>query len=92
MQLTSIIAIYALFWVISAFVMLPVGIRTPDETGEDLIPGQADSAPTNFRPRKLALYATILSLVIFGLFYLNYQRGWITVRDIDLAEIFHPHK
>ena len=29
MSWTSIIAIYALFWVMTAFVILPIGVRTP---------------------------------------------------------------
>ena len=33
MKLTSIIAIYALFWVMSAFMVLPFGVRTHDEAG-----------------------------------------------------------
>ena len=37
MNLYAIFAIYVLFWVISAFIMLPFGIRTPDETGEQLL-------------------------------------------------------
>ncbi|MGE4411179.1 MAG: DUF1467 family protein [Sphingomonadales bacterium] len=90
MQITSIIAIYALFWVMSAFLMLPVGIRTPDETGEQILSGQAESAPSNFRPGRLILRATLLSILLFGLFYLNYQQGWITVRDIDIAARLHP--
>ena len=85
MQLTSILAIYLLFWVVSAFLLLPIGVRTPDETGEALVPGQATSAPSNFRPRRLALMATALSLVLFGLFYANYVEGWITVDDINIV-------
>jgi predicted secreted protein len=50
MNLYAIFAIYFLMWVISAFIMLPFGIRTPDETGEVMLKGQADSAPSNFRP------------------------------------------
>ena len=50
MRVTSIIAIYALFWVLSAFCVMPFGIRTHDEAGIDKIPGQADSAPANFQP------------------------------------------
>lgn len=87
MRITSIIAIYALFWVLSAFLMLPVGIRTADEAGDKLVPGQVESAPSNFRPWRLALYATLLSLLLFGLFYLNYQQGWITVDDIDVTRL-----
>jgi len=90
MQITSIIAIYALFWVMSAFLMLPVGIRTPDETGEKVLTGQVESAPSNFRPGRLVLRATLLSVLLFGLFYLNYQQGWITVQDIDIAARLHP--
>ncbi len=75
----AIFAIYLLFWVISAFIMLPLGIRTPDETGEIMVKGQADSAPSNFRPGIVALRATILATLLFGLYYANYVEGWITV-------------
>jgi predicted secreted protein len=84
MQITSIAAIYFLFWVMSAFVMLPFGVRTADEVGEAKVPGQADSAPVNFRPGRLALRATIIAAVCTGLFIANYQLGWITVADIDI--------
>lgn len=78
MNFYAIFAIYMLFWVISAFIMLPLGIRTPDETGEVKVPGQADSAPSNFRPGVVALRGTILSAVLFGLYYANYVYGWIS--------------
>jgi predicted secreted protein len=75
----AIFAIYFLMWVISAFIMLPFGIRTPDETGEVLLKGQADSAPSNFRPRLVMLRATILATLLFGLYYANYVQGWVTL-------------
>ncbi|SHN53768.1 DUF1467 family protein [Erythrobacter sanguineus] len=84
MQFTSIAAIYFLFWVMSAFIMLPFGVRTADEVGAPKVPGQADSAPVNFRPGKLALRATIIAAVFTGLFVANYEYGWITVADIDV--------
>jgi predicted secreted protein len=88
MQITSIAAIYFLFWVLSAFLMLPFGVRTPqdldDETSPDLVPGQADSAPVNFRPGKLILRATILAAALTALFAANYDYGWITIDDIDV--------
>lgn len=83
MQITSILAIYFLFWVMSAFVMLPFGVRTAEETGAEKIPGQAESAPVDFRPGKLALRATIIAAVLTGLFVANYTNGWITAADID---------
>ncbi|KFG91066.1 putative secreted protein precursor [Sphingobium herbicidovorans NBRC 16415] len=79
MNLYAILAIYFLFWVISAFIVMPFGIRTPDETGEVMVKGQADSAPSNFRPGVVAVRATILSAVLFGLYYANYVEGWVTL-------------
>lgn len=83
MDWTSILAIYVLFWVISAFIVLPVGIRSHAETGADMIKGQADGAPVNFRPGKVISYTTLLATLAFLLFYFNYTNQWITVEDID---------
>ena len=84
MQWTSILAIYFLFFVFSAFVLLPFGVRTHDEAGIEKIPGQADSAPVEFRAGHLLLRAVILSAVVTTLYVLNYIYGWITVDDIIL--------
>ncbi len=84
MQLTSIIAIYGLFWVMCAFLLLPFGIRTHDEAGLDKIPGQADSAPSNFRPGRVAVRATVLAAIFCALYVANYTQGWIGLQDIDV--------
>jgi predicted secreted protein len=83
MRWYSYLAIFALVWVICAFVILPFGIRTHDEAGHEKIPGQADSAPANFRPGAVILRTTILALAVCGLIFLNYHEGWITARDVD---------
>lgn len=84
MELTSILAIYMLFWVLSAFLILPFGIRNSFETGEELVRGQDEGAPTNFRPQRILLHTTILATLLFALFYANYVNGWITVDNIDV--------
>jgi predicted secreted protein len=84
MQITSIAAIYFLFFVMSAFIMLPFGVRTAAEAGEALVPGQADSAPVNFRPGKVAARASIIAGLATALFVANYHYGWITAADIDI--------
>ncbi|HMS18983.1 DUF1467 family protein [uncultured Sphingorhabdus sp.] len=83
MNWTSIIAIYALFWVLSAFVILPIGVRSYEEMGLEKVPGQADGAPGNFRPGVILLRTTLLSAVLFGLFYANYVYGWIDRHSFD---------
>ena len=84
MQWTSMLAIYFLFFVFSAFVLLPFGVRTHDEAGVEKIPGQADSAPVEFRAGRLLLRAAILALVVTALYVANYINGWITVEDFIL--------
>ena len=83
MSWTSIIAIYALFWVMIAFVILPIGVRTHEELGLPKVPGQADSAPGNFQPRTIILRTTLLSGALFGLYYANYVYGWVDRHSFD---------
>tara|TARA_B100000700_G_C14229177_1_gene482899 strand:+ start:78 stop:362 length:285 start_codon:yes stop_codon:yes gene_type:complete len=82
MDWTSIFAIYALFWVVSAFVLLPFGVQTHEEAGLEKVPGQADSAPANFRPGLIAKRATVLAALLTTLYVLNYGFGWIEARDL----------
>lgn len=85
MQWTSIVAIYVLIWVMSAFLVMPFGLRTPDEVeGHVVEKGHADSAPVNFRPGRIAFRATILAAVLFSAFYLNYLYDWIEVGDLNV--------
>jgi predicted secreted protein len=84
MRWTSILAIYCLFWVLSAFLVMPFGLRTADEEGTEKVPGQADSAPVNFRPGRIALRASILAAVLFALYYANYVNGWIVPQDLNM--------
>lgn len=84
MQWTSILAVYFLIWVMSAFMMLPFGVRTADEAGVAKVPGQAESAPVNFRPGRLIIRATLIATVLTTLFVLNFEYGWITASDLDI--------
>ena len=83
MKWTSILAIYLLFWVMSAFLLLPFGVKTHDEAGVAKTPGQADSAPANFRPGRVALRATVIAAVVTGLYVANYVYGWITPDQLN---------
>jgi predicted secreted protein len=83
MRWTSMLAIYILFWTISLFLVLPFGVRTAEEAGVMVQPGHADSAPHAFSFPRAALRATIVSAILFALFYANYHYGWVGAEDID---------
>jgi predicted secreted protein len=83
MKFTSILAIYVLFWVASAFLLLPFGVRTDEEMGAQKVAGQADSAPHRFDVPRHVLKSTLLAAVLFGLYYANWYFGWVGVDDLD---------
>ena len=83
MNAGSALAIYFLFFVASAFVLLPFGVRTDEEAGTEMVPGQADSAPYQFDLPRHLLKAALLGAVLFGLYYANWAFGWVTVADLD---------
>ena len=85
MRLGSALSIYALFWTMSLFLVLPFGVRTDEEAGVERLAGHAESAPHGFSFGKAAIRATILSLLLFGLFYANYVYGWVSAADLDWA-------
>ena len=89
MKIQSAIAIFALFWVLSAFLVMPFGVRTHDEAGAAKVAGQADSAPYNFRPWRIVKRTTIVASIGFALFLLNYTYGWITP---DRLDVFTPQE
>ena len=83
MQLASIIAIYFLIFVAVAFIMLPFGVKTDEELGNELVPGQAESAPTRFDLKRHLMRAALIAALLTGLYVLNYEMGWITSQDLN---------
>jgi len=82
-KLGSILAIYFLFWVASAFLLLSFGVRTDEEVGADKVPGQADSAPHRFDIANHVFRSTLLATLLFLAYYANWHFGWISVDDLD---------
>ncbi len=70
--------------------MLPFGVKTHEEAGIAKVPGQADSAPANFRPGRLALRATVVAALVTALYVANYQYEWLTVADLDFWAPANP--
>ena len=87
MRLPSLIAIYVLFWAFSVFLVLPWGVKTSSEAGVAHVPGQAESAPHEFRAGRIALRVTIVATILFALFVANYRYGWVTADMLNFAPV-----
>jgi predicted secreted protein len=83
MKWTSVLAIYFLVFCLSAFLLLPFGVKTHEEVGAERVPGQADSAPYRFDLPRHLVRAAIVAALLTTLFVANYEFGWLTVNDID---------
>lgn len=83
MRFGSALAIYFLFFVGSAFLLLPFGVRTDEEAGTSKVPGQADSAPHRFDLKRHLVKAALLGAALFAVYYANWLGGWITMDDLD---------
>jgi predicted secreted protein len=83
MRWASILAIYILFWTMSLFLVLPWGVRTAEEAGEERGLGHAESAPHRFNLPRTLLRAAILGAALTALYVANYIYGWLTVEQLD---------
>ncbi len=89
MKFGSAIAVYLLFWTVTLFAVLPIGVRTHEEAGSERVPGQADSAPNAPMLVKKALITTVISAVLFAIFYGNFIYGWVGFDDV-VPEFLRP--
>ncbi len=84
MSWKTVVAIYLLFWVMSAFLVLPFEAKAVRDQQVEPVAGQERGAPAVWRPARVALWTTIISSALFAFFYVNYVYGWMTVDMLDV--------
>jgi predicted secreted protein len=85
MRLSSIIAIYSLFWALSFFFVLPFRLQRKGAPPAAAVRGEMRGAPPSFSFGRTSLWTTIVALVLFGLYYANYVTGWLPVEALDFV-------
>jgi predicted secreted protein len=78
MPVTTGIAIFFLIWWIALFAVLPWGIRSQHEDGA-VVPGTDPGAPVLPRLRRVLVWTTVVSIVVFAGCYVIYAKQLITV-------------
>lgn len=68
MNPVSIFAQYFIFWWITLFLVLPIGLRTQADDN-DVTLGTVKSAPARFRFWRVFLATTLLSAVFFSIYF-----------------------
>ncbi len=79
MTIFSGLAAFIIIWWLVLFTVLPLWVKTPDEAGEDRVPGTPGSAPVRPRvARKMAL-TTAIAGVIWGAFWWAKTAGLLSL-------------
>lgn len=82
MSVASGFAVYVVIWWTVLFAILPWGVRTDQEAGQDPVQGAATSAPHKPLLAKKALWTTLVSALLFALYLANWINGWIELKDL----------
>jgi predicted secreted protein len=81
MSIAASLAIYFIMWWLTLFAILPFGVRSQVEAGA-VVPGSEPGAPHRAAMLRNVLWTTVVSGVLFTLYYVNYTQGFITLDDI----------
>lgn len=81
MSVTAAFAIYFIIWWLTLFAVLPFGVRSQVEAGE-VVPGSEPGAPHRAGMLRNVAWTTVVSAVLFGLYFINYTQGFVTLDDI----------
>jgi predicted secreted protein len=88
MPVTTGIAIFFLIWWIVLFAVLPWGIRSQQEEGA-VAPGTDPGAPALPRLRRVLVWTTLVSIVVFAGCYVVYVKQLVTIDGLIAAFGIH---
>ena len=87
MSIFSAIALLAVIWFMTLFVILPLNLTTQDEAGTR-VRGTMGSSPVEPRLKRKFILTSIVALVLWLVIVGVILKGWITVDDFDLFRRF----
>ncbi|WP_114966245.1 DUF1467 family protein [Alkalilacustris brevis] len=83
MTIMSGFVLFAVFWFLALFIVLPLRLTTQEEANET-VPGTPSSAPVDPHIRQKVKLATIIALVCWGIAAFVLINELVTVADIDI--------
>ncbi|MCG8492520.1 MAG: DUF1467 family protein [Sneathiellales bacterium] len=81
MTIVGGIVIFSITWMVVLFTVLPWGVRSQLEE-EDIEPGTVESAPVNPQIWKKFAITTLITGILFALFWSSIEFGWIDYRAL----------
>ncbi|HMF67662.1 MAG TPA: DUF1467 family protein [Phyllobacterium sp.] len=86
MPIATAMAVYFIFWWLTLFTVLPIGLRTQADE-DDVTLGTTPSAPHKHRMGRVFLLTTIIATIVFAIFYVVNEVLGYGVNDLP---VFFP--
>jgi predicted secreted protein len=80
--LTTALAIYFIIWWVVLFAVLPWGVRSQHETGEEIPPGTDPGAPAIPALGKKLIWTTLVSSGVFAILWWVYVNRLVSLDDL----------
>ncbi|MDP6707075.1 MAG: DUF1467 family protein [Alphaproteobacteria bacterium] len=81
MSIATGFMVYGIIWWLVFFMALPFGIRSPEEAGEAVEPGNVESAPVKPRLWLKAGLTTLIAALLWGVYYVVAAYDLLGFRD-----------
>ena len=82
MPATTALAIFFLIWWVVLFAVLPWGIRSQHESGEEVAPGTDPGAPAIPHLRCKLVWTTLISIIVFAGCHVAYTEHLVTLQSL----------
>jgi predicted secreted protein len=83
MNIVSAFVVFSVTWFIALYCLLPIGIRSQEEAGDDIPTGSMAGAPSNANLKIKFVGATIISALFTGLIYYLVSERILTLGTLD---------
>ncbi|MBO6503699.1 MAG: DUF1467 family protein [Kordiimonadaceae bacterium] len=81
MSIVTILLVFVVIWWLVFFAVLPLGVQSQDEAGDELEKGHDPGAPANPNLKKKMLYTTIIAAVLTVGYYFVATSGLVDFRN-----------
>jgi len=81
-NLVNAFLIYILFWWVTLFAVLPIGVKGQAEE-DNVVPGTDPGAPVKPDMKKKLIITTIISLILWALFFAIVKSGLIDITKLS---------
>lgn len=83
MNPVSAIVVFSVTWFLALYCLLPVGIRSQEEAGDDIPEGAMAGAPSKPNLKIKAIGATVISALVTGVIYYLVEERILTLGALD---------